>query len=340
MTVNNTLENELESRAGASNKEAESFWHKFKVMKEYLEREYYPWVQAKCPYYTDHGRVHIESVIQSASLLLSDCLSQEKDGHLSSLEIFIVLTAILWHDAGMVYGRSRHADQVVRVIDKIKEVCLQDLTISRIVTEIVKSHSGQQGLKIPKREEDCTGPSLGACTIYPKALAALVRFADEISENRSRISGAILPDIPKDQKIFWEYANCVTAARPDPARHRVVLSLEIPYDKAIQDYKCKHFKDLAGSSGEISLIEYIVRRIEKMNNERAYCAPHFNKYVWIGEICVRFKITNGIPDLEGFEIEKIFGEPDSAIPSIDIFERFFSENPEWRPDQLKRKKSK
>jgi len=271
--------------------------------------------------------------------LIGENLSQGKDNHLSSLEIFIILTAILWHDAGMVYGRSGHADQVVRVIAKIKEVCLPDVTIRRIVTEIVQSHSGQQGLKIPKREEDCTGPSLGACTIYPKALAALIRFADEISENRSRISGALLGDVPEDQSIFWEYANCVTAARPDPARHRVVLSLEIPYDKAIQDYKCKEFKGLRGNTGEISLIEYIVRRIEKMNNERAYCAPHFNKYAWIGEICVRFKITNGIQGLDAFEIENNFGDPDSAIPSIDIFERFFDENPEWRPDQLKRKKS-
>jgi hypothetical protein len=340
MTANNTLDIELKNRAEGSNKEAEGLWYKFNVMKEYLDREYYPWVQAECPYYTDHGRVHIESVIQSASLLLSERLSQEKDIHLSSLEIFIVLTAILWHDAGMVYGRSGHADQVVQIIDKIKEVCLSDVTICRIVTEIVKAHSGQDGLKIPKREEDCTGPSLGACTIYPKALAALIRFSDEISENRSRISGALLPNVPEDQKIFWEYANCVTAARPDPARHRIVLSLEIPYDKAIKDYKCKHFKDLAGNSGKISLIEYIVRRIEKMNNERAYCAPHFNKYAWIGEICVRFKIINGMSNPDAFEIEKIFSDPDSAIPSIDIFERFFNENPEWRPDQLKRKQKK
>lgn len=337
MTVQNTLETELKSRAESSNKEAESFWHKFSLMSEYLEREYYPWIQAKCPYYTDHGKVHIESVIQSASLLLNQRLSQEKDFHLSSLDIFIILTAILWHDAGMVYGRSGHEGQFVRVIDEIKEVCLSDVTIYRIVTEIVKSHSGQEGLKIPKREEDCTGPSLAPCTIYPKSLAALIRFADEISENRSRISAALLSNVPEDQQIFWEYANCVTAARPDPERHRVVISLEIPYDKAIKYYKCKEFTDLAGNSDKISLIEYIVRRIEKMNNERAYCAPHFSRYAWIGEVCVRFKIINGIPDMDEFEMEKIFGE-DSKIPSIEIFERFFEENPEWRPDQLKRKK--
>ena len=273
MTTNNTLETELKNRAESGHKDANDFWNKFSVMKEYLEHEYYPWVQSACPYYTDHGKVHVESVIQSTSLLLSEHLSLGKT-NLSSLDIFLMLSAILWHDVGMVFGRSGHAEKVVQVTDKIKEICLSDLAIYKIVTTIVKSHSGTEGLNVPSREEDCTTPNHQVCTVYPKALAALIRFADEISENRNRISTTLLPSVPEDQKIFWEYANCVTAARPDPARHRVILTLSIPYDKAIQEYKCKEFQDLQDKIGKISLIEYLIRRIEKMNNERAYCAPH------------------------------------------------------------------
>jgi len=335
MSAHKTLESELKYRAESGECDANQFWHNFNVMKEYLSREYYPWVQATCPFYTDHGKVHVESVIQSASLLLSECLSHEKNS-LSSLDIFLLLSSILWHDVGMVFGRSGHAEKIVQVTEEIRKIGLSDLAIYNIVTQIVRSHSGEDALRIAKREEDCTTPNQQPCTVYPKALAAVMRFADEISENRYRISTTILPTVPEGQKIFWEYANCVTAARPDPARCRVVLTLDIPYEKAIQYYNCNEFQNLKAKKGRITLIEYLIRRIEKMNNERVYCAPHFSKYVCIDEISVRLRIINGSSSLKSYEIEEIFS--DSQFPSIKIFKKFFNDNPEWKPDQLKRKK--
>ncbi len=328
-----TLESRLEERA-KNEEDAATFWSQYSAMRDYLAREYYPWVQSRCPFYTDHGEGHVKSVIQAASALLENKLGSEK-GELSSLDLFLLLSSIIWHDVGMVHGRVGHAREVTRMTESIKTIAFSNLDIYRIVTSIVQAHTGKAGIDIPSREEDCTTPDQRVCIVYPKALSALIRFADEISENRNRISQELLPSVPEEQKIFWEYANCVSASRPDPSRERVVITLSIQQDKAVQAFQCDEFLNSSDNVGEISLIEYIIRRIEKMNNERAYCAPYFGRYVWIGELVVRFRVFHGTTPLDEYNMDTTFG--DSHYAQIDIFDRFFQEHPDWRPEELGRR---
>lgn len=330
-----TMEVELNRRA-KNNKDASDLWHRYKTMKSYLEKEYYPWVQANCPFFTDHGKQHIQSVIEVAGLLLNKHLSCNGKSELSSLDLFLILSGILWHDVGNVYGRSGHAGHVAEMTEKIKTLGFPNPEIHRLVVEISRAHAGKEGLNIPRPEADCAISSQ-IYTIYPRALAAIVRFADEISENQSRISHALLPDVPNSSRIYWEYAKCISASRPDLARERVIVTITMQHDKVTAQFTCPDFRDRVNDTGQMSLIEYVLCRLEKMNNERAYCAPEFRKYVSVREIAARFTIFRGADRLEEYDLEVAFGDfglHQPSYPNISLCDEFFDRNPSWKPASL------
>ncbi len=74
MPENFTLEGELERLAGEA-EDANELWHNYNVMKSFVDDNYNGFIQANCPYYTDHGELHINSVIHSVDLLLKDTLA-------------------------------------------------------------------------------------------------------------------------------------------------------------------------------------------------------------------------------------------------------------------------
>jgi hypothetical protein len=307
---------------------------RYQSMKQYLEKEYYPWIQASCPYFTDHGAGHVNSVIQAASGLLAKHLTPETLG-LNAIEIFLLLAAILWHDVGNALGRARHADRIPDMTEEIKKLGFPDPALHRIVGEIAKAHAGSDGLTKARAEADCVVAR--TVTVYPRALAAVVRFADEVSENRSRISLALLPSVPTDNQIYWQFANCITAARPDPSRERVVLTIEVPASAATATFPCpKDILHRADAAHRITLIEYLISRLEKMNNERAYCEPEFRRYASIREIVVRLAIidTQLAPTHSLEFVLAGNGLAQSSYPTIDVFNRFFQEYPNWRPDAI------
>ena len=332
---NLTIEDELRART-RKDPDAEDLWNRYANMKRYLELHYYPWIQANCPFYTDHGELHIRSVIHAVSQLLAPHLKKSpRQSDLTSLDLFLLLSSILWHDVGNVYGRSGHAKRVTEMTRKIKTLGFPNPDIQRLVNEIAIAHAGENGLDIPRGREDCS-TSNKTYTVYPLALAALVRFADEVSENQSRISHTLLPDIPKENQIYWRYASCIAASLPDASRQRVRITVNIPDTAAPELHFCDDYPERF-EKNELSLIEYIVCRIEKMNNERAYCAPHFSRYVSIREIEVLLTLTHDDARIDNYEDVVVFGDGglrQEAYPMIDVFEPFFTEHPQWNPDEI------
>jgi len=324
-----TLEKELERRA-ENDADAKKFWGQYSVVKRHLTDNFYPWIHDNSPYFTDHGEKHVESVIRTASALLIRDLGPEEKSRLKSLDLFLLLSAIIWHDVGMVFKRFGHAEEVERITSEVKDLAFGDPTIHRLIVQIAKAHSGKEGLEVPELEQDWDGAQ-SSYTVYPRALAAIVRFADEVSENRSRISQALLKKVPNENRIYWEYANCITASRPDPPRERIIISLEIQEAAALESYLCPEELRLYGNnSEEISLIEYIIRRLEKMNNERSYCAPEFNRYITIKEIEVRMSLLGRVDRIPGYDLNIILGDlglSQGGYPEVEIFQQFFNEYP-------------
>ena len=109
MTMKNSLEDVFEKEA-QNDKDIEELWHKYKATKGNLAKEYYPWVQSKLPYYTDHGERHISSIIRIANELLRPILRGRLRNNFTGVDIFLLLSSIIWHDVGMVDKRSGHAE--------------------------------------------------------------------------------------------------------------------------------------------------------------------------------------------------------------------------------------
>jgi len=331
-----SIEAELERRAGAGiDRDASDFWSRYNVMKTHLSQEYYPWIQANCPYFTDHGIRHVESVGQAAGLLLDRFLNPRKN-ELSSLDLFLLLSGIIWHDVGMVYERSGHANKVAEISKTIKEM-FPGIPVQRHVEEISRAHSGEEGLDIPRPEDDYNTANK-MYKIYPRALAAVVRLADEVSENHSRISRSLINGVPEGSKIYWEYANCIVASYPDPTRRRILVRIEIQHDKAKTRMECRDFLDRTGGEPQMPLIEYVLCRLEKMNNERAYCSRYITRYVDLRTVEARFTLLRGTERVPGYdELTVVFGDSglDSGdYPKIKVVGGFFAANPAWTPDRI------
>ena len=333
MMETRSLETELESRSAAGG-DGRDFWNRYSTIKSYLVSEYYPWIQANCPFFTDHGTNHIQSVIRSASEMLSGTVE-----NLRNLDLFLLLCAILWHDAAMVHGRPDHAARSGRMIDQIRRLGFPDVTIQKLVTDIAKAHGGKDGLSIPGHVQDYSTKN-ETYTVKPKALAAVVRFADEISENRTRISISLLEDgaVPADSQIYWEYASCIAASRADPRREFVVVTVEIDRQVALRRHSCPPECDrYAARDGTIAVIQYIISRLEKMNNELAYCGQEFREYCQIRAIELRMKLLDGTSELVGYDENVILaasGLATGRYPKIDVFNAFFEEKPHWNPENI------
>jgi hypothetical protein len=218
---------------------------------------------------------------------------------------------------------------------EIRTLGFPSVPIHRLVDEIAQAHAGPSGLNIPRLLED-TSTAHRSYQLYPRALAAIVRFADEVSENHSRVSHALLNDVPGANQVYWQYASCISASVPDPSRERVVVTFEIPADKIASKFPCAEYPDRI-KDGCLTLIEYIICRLEKMNNERAYCGPRFARYCSINHIEVRFTVVQGTKRIDQFEQTVTLNDAalgEDSYPNIRVFDEFFAKHPAWQPSKI------
>ncbi|MCO8242960.1 hypothetical protein [Haladaptatus sp. AB643] len=333
-----TLEAALNELAKDSDN-AEEFLREYEQTKSYLEQQIYPWVQANCSWFTDHGRQHIDAVINQASRLLEDELRNVGDNDLTELDIFILLTSILWHDVGMIVDRSEHDQISTDVFDELQTMGAMSPNVKRVITDIIKAHRGDSGLDIPQKNTSFTINGK-IYKIYPKALAGILRFSDEISETQERVSSDrwVRDTVPVESRIFWRYAQTIQSCYPllNGKAIKVVIGMEV--DDAIEMYPCPDsFEHRGNQNGEISLIQYIICRLEKLINELAYCERYFNRYVEIRDVELTLTIRGSDQTIE-HEINETLGAAGltkmGTYPSVTIYDEFFNQYSRCKPDNL------
>lgn len=308
----------------------------YSLMKQIICIDYADWIQANCPYFTDHGLKHIDSVISSASELIAPLLKNRIDA-LNIVETFLLLCSVLYHDAAMVYQRSGHAEKAKEILDKYQHN-FPNQDFLRIIGDIVRAHGGKEGLKRPRAAEKISYNSR-TYDVRPKLLASVLRFADEISENRSRISSEIIDTVPDQNKIFWQYANTITSSFPLPDSKRVTIVYSIDKSLITKRFKAIEFKERADNNGELSLIEYVICRLEKVNNERIYCSAFMEPYLEYKEVVAEITILNGLDRIASFDsVPFTFRDmglcKNGEYPNVNIYNTFFNQNNNWLPDSL------
>ncbi|MGA2705135.1 MAG: hypothetical protein ABSH35_29085 [Isosphaeraceae bacterium] len=237
----------------------------------------------------------------------------------------------------MVIDRATHAELVYKMTEAVAEF-FPNPSVKNLVSRIAWAHKGPRSLDSLKVDDLCTirGP---AYTVNTAMLAAVVRFADEISENHTRASRQILGEVPEDQRIFWLYALSVSSCIAFPKRERVVVDYQFDADKVVSRWPDKDFEaHRSTADGKIDLLTYALCRLEKMNTEREYCVRNFTAMAPIREIEARFSIIKDGRPLAGYESHSIYlkggGMDAGGYPLIPIVVDFFNNHPSWRIDAV------
>ncbi len=216
------------------------------------------------PNLTDHTDRHIMDVLDSVDYLLARDAFEAAPPSFSAADAYTLCLAVLFHDAGMVYGREDHEAQVAKVYDLVRTSPGAPLQEKALVYRIALAHTGttDEGSKdtiaaVPETMD------LDGDRVKARELAAILRFADELAEGPQRTS-AVLGTAPfnvaADSVVFHRYAS-ISNVHIDRDLGRIALTYRF-------DMSHDHM-DLDGPDLR-QLLEFTFYRAAKVDRERRY----------------------------------------------------------------------
>lgn len=252
--------------------EHQEFFFSYYYQKLKLVLNLFPKLNAKMFDYTDHGEKHIKNISEIYSKILVNMLPGLKNSNavigsptLSFLELYILLSATLWHDIGNLLGRLNHEEKAVEIVDRLKESSFPDANLKKIIFDIVKTHCGNK----QKLLDLDTIKKYNLEEINIRFIASLLRFTDELDEGRKRIK-PIFYDSFGDQLdpnslIYWEVSNCIESILPNSNTKRIEVYICINSESKLYE---KYNKEVNDKIIKVALIDEIIFRVDKLNNER------------------------------------------------------------------------
>ena len=300
---------------------AENYYTRYCNIVGQLEREVYPHVNEglaalskESGLYTDHGPSHFDEVVKYAGLLLdlknnrSDIIDVFDDvlNHkwvLKPYEIYALLLSIRLHDVGNIYGRENHENAIKKVIHEFKIV---HLSTDKIETAIIAAIAGAHGGKTRTGDKDTIGNLMAndnshghICDFDNRKIAAFTRFADEICENRSRVSSSEAMDIPDHNLVYHKYANGIVGNYIKDKT--LYFDIQFHIGNLTRLYKIYKDEELI----EVNLPEVALGRLRKTELERRYCNRFIPEQAQLKEISISVVILNDTLDEESYSHEQI-----------------------------------
>jgi hypothetical protein len=257
----------------------QSLWTKYESLRNEVISKVLPWIATQEPDLTDHGVSHIQDVMGNAALLLGfknefgvDC-KREADHGFTPYEMIVLLSGLLTHDIGNILGRSRHNQNIITVWKDLNSWKDWSDNDRQLIISIGRAHTG----KSPEGAGDTLEPlAVGRYYFYKQpikaaAIAAVIRFADELAEGPQRTSAFLLKKrlIRKKSIIYHDYAVITTPAGIDRIGGRIALTYHLHVDNSnyppVQKDREIHVA---------KLLRMIYSRAAKLNFERRF-ARHY-----------------------------------------------------------------
>lgn len=313
------------------------YFDRYWQTKKYLADYIYPYIAAGTSsedqgIYTDHSIDHFNAVIRYAGKLLG--LDHQPD--LSSVELkispyeaYILLVSILLHDAGNINGRRNHEKRPLEIFKQIGKTVCPDYFEATFIARIARAHGGKTTTTDGHETKDTIrNMSLSESDTYqsisfrPRAIAALVRFADEICEDRSRSARYLLENdaLPEQSEIFHHYAYSISSVDVDLLGKSISIKYELLKPSALKKF------GKAGATEKQYLIDEINERLEKMFCELCYCKSFMLDIVNITRIRATVLILDDDDYMTQLESE-FFELEEKGYPS-QVFS-FSQHHPEW-----------
>jgi hypothetical protein len=328
------IELELQKRCS---KENVKYFDTYINMKDYLIKDEYPFIRDQNPWYNDHGIEHANAIIRTMNSMLSKFLiannelrneyieAQNQKLYLSTEDIFILLSAAIWHDVAMVNMRKNHGTFLINYGAKINSY-VHDKDLTACIIEVASSHSSKD------KFHNCSLSFKGTNYVAQiKLLASILRFADEISEDQSR--GTQNEEVIKiitgsENEIYWRHTHSIKNSTYSFDNRTVEIYYEIDEEFAFKKFILSKDK----SDEQKTLIEFIISRIKKVNDERILCSPFFSSYSPVDTIVVDikfFKSSNGFRESYSYLIPKVLisSYPHSSLAEEEQLQEFMNAYP-------------
>lgn len=231
----------------------------------------------KIKWLNDHGPRHIDTVIKRAGQLLDN-----SNEDLTPREVFCLLSAIQLHDLGNFYGRAGHELKIMEVVAEGKSHIGSDHIERKHILQIAEVHGGKT---LDTNDKDTISKLKDQAPVLDEIIrlrlvASLVRFADELADDRFRADVNLLKEkkLPKSSEVYHAYSACLSSVLINHTTQTVELHFDI--DK-------NFLSDRFGKDGdEIFLIEEIYNRVLKMHHERIYCSRFWKSHLALENILV------------------------------------------------------
>lgn len=263
----------------------------------------------------DHGPDHIETVIDRATLLIKDSKCE-----LNAKEVYFLLVAIQIHDLGNMLGRYEHEQNPLLVVNELIRLVGEDTIEQKMIKSIAESHGGKiknTGDKDKITKLKPVTDTLGV-EIRMQLLASLLRFADELADDKTRCDRDLLEKLllPKGSEVFHAYAYCLDSVLIKHSNKQIELKFKISQNFALK--KFGKWNDEKSKSVEVYLLDEIYNRVLKMHFERIYTMRFMRNFIDIESILVliEFYVNDNDEKAENFapisfEIKEI-GYPTSS----------------------------
>lgn len=291
MWRNTPIEEYLEKglQSHFSKEVADSYYGLYTTTKDYLCQNIYSEIKGVESQLTDHSERHIQNVLNMAWELIT---SSDDEHGFNIIEIYLLCTCILFHDVGNVLGRDGHQIKIADIFDRTRARHNNHNQEKQLVLRIAKAHCG----KSKKGDRDTlseigTQSHLFDQPVRIREIAAILRFADELSEGPQRTSQYMIDKglFSNASLIYHKYAS-ITQVFVDKGNGRIALTYNIDYPVAEVDFK--------------ELLSFTLQRIIKLDTERRYCkyyAPSLDR-IKKTEASINFLVCG---DLCDYDIPKI-----------------------------------
>lgn len=223
---------------------------------------------AAAPHLTDHSADHVAQVMDNADRLIGQNALESPNATLSPIEGYALCLAIFFHDAGMAFGREGHQQRITGVYDSIVAAGSRPNHERGALHWIAGAHTGvnNQGSRDTIGEVPPT-LVLDGEKVRAQELAAILRFADELSEGywrTSRFATEQLDAVKPADRVYHEYAN-ITSIHVGRGEERIIASYEIRLDTEKMTPSSRLLRNL---------LEHVGERVMKLDRERRYARSY------------------------------------------------------------------
>lgn len=305
-----------------------SYYEQYALAAEYLNNNVHNQVNPVAAlkdggFLTDHGPDHIKTVIKRASELVN---TPKFD--LEPYEVYLLLMAIHFHDVGHIKdGRYQHEINSKYVIKDLGARLGTDDIEKRYMYKIAEAHGGEIDGKKDKIRFLLEKDTVLNCQIRPQLLAAILRFADELSDDRTRAARYLIENggIPRTSEIFHRYAYSLHSVRVDLEGKFLEMNFEVTKDDI--------FKKCGKNNEEMYLIDEIYERTLKTYAECKYCMRFIPLNIHIKSIKVKIEFID--EDFEYFRAPITYQLAETGYPDVNKMDIFNMCPDELSPNGVK-----